>query len=163
MSPPRIYWVKSHVIGRLAVVSRPREARHFAEMKAGGIDVLVSMQEEEEAAAVGLADQAERCRAAGITFYNLPILDHGIPRKVDDIAELSARLRQHLARGEGVAAHCYAGLGRSPLMIAAVMIDSGVESYAACDLISEARGQDVPEMSTQVEWLLAYELRQRPR
>lgn len=161
MSPPRVYWVKCPQIGRLAVVSRPREARNFAEMKAAGIDVLISLQEAEEAASVGLADEAERCREAAITFYSLPILDHGIPSNVEAVATLSARLRQHLAQGEGVAAHCYAGLGRSPLMIAAVMIDAGADSYEACDLITAARGVGVPEMATQVDWLLAYEHHRR--
>jgi protein-tyrosine phosphatase len=159
MAPPRLYWVDAPTIGRIAVVSRPREARHFAELKAAGVDVLASMLEAEEAASVGLGDQADHCAAAGIEFFNLAILDHGIPDAVEPVEALVQTLLQRLAAGKGVAAHCFAGLGRSPLIVASVLIRQGIASYDACDLISAARGHDVPEMSTQVEWLLDFEMR----
>ena len=40
--PARVYWVDAPAIGRLGVVARPRSASAFAELKAEGIDVLVS-------------------------------------------------------------------------------------------------------------------------
>ncbi|MFM9939016.1 MAG: hypothetical protein ACKVP7_05925 [Hyphomicrobiaceae bacterium] len=163
MPPPRLYWVDAPHIGRLAVVSRPREARNFAELKEAGVDVLISMLEAEEAASVGLEDQTARCQAAGIEFFHLPILDHGIPSAVAPVEALVATIKPRLAAGQGVAAHCYAGLGRSPLMIASILIRHGMNAHAACDLISVARGTGVPEMSTQVDWLLAFEMLARQR
>lgn len=161
MPPQRVYRVEAPAVGRLAVVSRPREARHFAELKSAGVDVLVSMLEAEEAAAVGLADQANQCALAGIEFFNLPILDHGIPSAVEPVEDLVGMLASRLAAGQGVAAHCFAGLGRSPLMIASILIHHGVAAEDACAIISAARGADVPEMDTQISWLLEFE--QRPR
>ncbi len=163
MPPPRLYWVDAPQIGRLAVVSRPREARNFAELKDAGVDVLISMLEAEEAASLGLADAAARCRAAGIEFFNVPILDHGIPSAVEPVEVLIGTLKQRLAAGQSVAAHCYAGLGRSPLMIASIMIRHGMNAHEACDLISAARGVDVPEMGTQLDWLLAFEQDGQPQ
>ncbi len=162
MPPPRLYWIDAPAVGRIAVVSRPREARNFAELKVAGVDVLVSMLEPVEAVTLGLGDQDARCRAAGIEFFNLPIRDHGIPDAIPPVAALVGTLKDRLQAGKGVAAHCYAGLGRSPTLIAAVMIDHGIDALTACDLISAARGQGVPEMASQSDWLLRYEMRQRP-
>ena len=161
MSNARIYWVDAPDVGRIGVAQRPRVAADFAELKSGGVDVLVSMLEAGEANCIGLAGEAEFCRAAGIEFISLPVIDHGIPSTVEEMASLSGYLRKRLTEGKGVAAHCFAGLGRSPVMVAVVLIDSGLDAYAACELISTARGHDVPEMGSQVEWLLDYELRAR--
>lgn len=160
MASPEIYWVDAPAIGRLAVVTRPREPGHFAALKAAGVDVLVSMLEQEEAAAVGLENAAAYAAAHDIEFFNLPILDHGIPDAVAPVEALVVTLKERLAAGKGVAAHCFAGLGRSPLMVASVLIRSGMTSYDACELISASRGFDVPEMSTQLDWLLDFELKQ---
>lgn len=157
MPPPILFWVDAPHIGRLAVVSRPREAGHFIELKQAGVDVLVSMLAAEEAASVGLADQASQCADAGIEFFHLPIIDHGIPSAVEPVETLVAILKQRIADGQGVAAHCYAGLGRSPLMIASVLIRHGIDADDACALISSARGYNVPEMATQFQWLLDFE------
>ena len=155
----RTYWVEASSIGRLAVVGRPRAARDFAELKAAGVDVLISLQQVEEAAMVGLAEEAALCEAAGIVFHRLEIADHGIPKSLLSVEELAHTVKPLLAAGKGVAAHCYAGLGRSPLMIAAIMIDHGIDAMDACDLISVARGVSVPEMASQIDWLLSYEMR----
>jgi len=160
MLAPRVYWVKAPAVGRIGVATRPREAAHFALLKSAGVDVLVSMLEAEEAAAVGLEHAAAYAAGHGIEFFNLPILDHGIPEAVAPVEALVATLRQRLAEGKGVAAHCFAGLGRSPLMVASVLIRSGMTTAEACELISASRGHDVPEMSTQVDWLLDFEIDQ---
>ena len=39
------------------------------------------------------------------------------------------------------------------------MIDHGIDAMDACDLISVARGVSVPEMASQIDWLLSYEMR----
>ncbi len=158
MPPPRIYWVDVPHVGRLAVASRPRAAEDFVALKSGGVDVLVSMLEAEEAAAVGLERAREHCEAAGIEFFNLPILDHGIPSAVAPVEALVVALKERLVAGQGIAAHCFAGLGRSPLMIASVLIRHGITAPDACEMISAARGYDVPEMATQIEWLLDFEM-----
>ena len=159
--PARVYWVDAPAIGRLGVVSRPRSASAFAELKSQGIDVLVSLLEHGEAEDVGLADEAAHCERAGIAFIQLPITDHGIPSAVEPVALVVSDLVRRVARGQGVGAHCYAGLGRSPLLIAAVLIAHGMSAPDACDLITQARGHSVPERDTQARWLDEFELRLR--
>jgi protein-tyrosine phosphatase len=152
--PAHIYWVDFAGPGRLAVVGRPRSAGVIREMKAAGIDVLVSMLEVEEAIEVGLADEAERCQRAGIEFINASVTDHGTPTSFEQIEALAGRLAGHLAAGRGVGAHCFAGLGRSPLLVASVLIHLGHDDADAIERVSAARGFPVPEMASQHEWLL---------
>lgn len=159
MTDPMVFWVEASIPGRLAVVTRPRSVAHFAALKAAGVDVLVSMMQPDEAANVGLGAAASHCARAGITFMSVPITDHGIPETFELIEAAVATVATHLAAGRGVGAHCYAGLGRSPLMIAAVLIHHGHTDQEAIALVSAARGIDVPEMDSQHAWLLEFAMR----
>jgi protein-tyrosine phosphatase len=73
-----------------------------------------------------------------------------------------ATLSHHLGAGRGVGAHCFAGLGRSPLLVAAVLINHGHSDEDAIDLVSAARGYRVPEMDDQHDWLFDFARRTRP-
>ncbi len=159
--PPRIYWIEAPTPGRIAVMPRPHPDA-FAELKAAGIDCIVSLLEEAEAAQLGLGNEAALATAEGMAFLHLPVVDHGIPSTIGSVEAMAAQISQRLQAGDGVAVHCYAGLGRSPLLIAAVLIDNGLSTVEACDLISAARGYSVPEMDEQYCWLQAYELRHEP-
>lgn len=158
MPEQRIYWVDAPTCGRLAVVSRPRSLVHLMALKEAGIDFLVSLLEPDEAAEVGLAAEAEWCARVGLEFRNLPIADHGIPSDLGTIEEVMPELVHHLRRGRGVAAHCYAGLGRSPLLLASVLIHHGWMDDDAIEAVSVARGCPVPEMEAQHRWLLQFAL-----
>lgn len=156
MAGPRIYWVKASLPGGLAVVSRPRSVGDFGSMKAAGIDVLVSLMEPDEAREMGLADEAGECARAGIVFVSLPVADHGIPDSFEVVEAAVAQLAQHIDAGRGVGAHCFAGLGRSPLLVAAVLLQHGYSYEEAIQLVSAARGHDVPEMDDQHAWLAEF-------
>jgi protein-tyrosine phosphatase len=158
--PASIYWVAAPGLGRIAVVGRPRSVAAFGELKAAGIDVLVSLLEREEAEDVGLGGEAGHCERAGIEFISVAVRDHGIPGTFEEIEAVVGRLRIHLAQGRGVGAHCFAGLGRSPLLVASVLIHAGYSDSDAIDLVSEARGHAVPEMDSQHAWLQAFAQRQ---
>jgi protein-tyrosine phosphatase len=78
------------------------------------------------------------------------------------VIETAAAIRAHLAAGRGVAVHCYAGLGRSPLLAAMVLIDHGLDATEAIARVSRARGAAVPEMPEQHTWLADYARLHRP-
>jgi protein-tyrosine phosphatase len=158
MPPLRLYWIDAKMAGRLAVMPRPHP-RSFMDLKAAGVDVLASLLEPHEAEQAGLSAQADLCAAAHIDFLHLPVVDHGVPRAIESVASAAARLGAELDAGRGVAVHCWAGQGRSPLLAAAVLIERGMGAVAATDLISAARGMRVPEMAAQQAWLDGYERR----
>jgi len=159
----QIFWVDAPGIGgRIAVMPRPYP-NQFPALRATGVHCVVSLMETNEADRFGLGDEAGLCRAAGLEFLSLPVVDHGIPDAIEPVEAATAEIRRRLAGGQGVAVHCFAGLGRSPLLIAATLIDVGWGAVDACDAISRARGYIVPEMEEQLEWLLGYESRRRSR
>lgn len=160
--PLRIYWINVPDAGRIAVMPRPMPDQ-FDALKLAGVGVVVSLLEREESERFGLGSEDQLCSVAGMQFLHLPVIDHSIPEAVPPVEVMSKAIRRHLADKKGVAVHCYAGLGRSPLLIAAVLIDNGHSTIEACDLISAARGLTVPEMDEQYRWLQAYELRHERR
>ena len=158
--PLRIFWIDAPELGRIAVMPRPMPDQ-FAELKAAGVDCVVSLLEDEEANHLGLGGEAGLARAAGMDFLQLPVVDHDIPQTVAPVEAMARNISARLKAGKGVAVHCYAGLGRSPLLIAAVLIDNGVSAVEACDQISAARGIRVPETDAQFRWLQAYAQRRQ--
>jgi len=161
MTDPTIYWVNTFRAGRLAVVSRPRNAADFSMIKAAGIDVLVSLLEPYEEKNAGLADAEKLYGEAGIELVSLPVPDHGLPTSIDPVEAAVELAASHMSAGRGVGAHCYAGLGRSPLFICAVLIRQGYSGAAAIAAVSAARGCPVPEMRSQHAWLMEF-ARRRP-
>jgi protein-tyrosine phosphatase len=102
------------------------------------------------------------CARAGIEFLSLPVTDHGIPSSFDEVKEAADLVREAVRRGRGVGAHCFAGLGRSPLFVAAVLIGEGWSGMDAIAAVSTARGCAVPEMDTQHAWLMMFARRLQP-
>lgn len=155
---PRLYWIDALFAGRLAVMPYPA-VTGFDALRAAGVHTVVSLLEPVEATSIGLGDERGLCRAAGMAFLTLPVVDRGIPHDIDAVTAASAQIAGRLNAGEGVAIHCYAGLGRSPLLAAAVLIDNGISASKACAAISRARGTQIPETTLQRQWLSDYAVR----
>jgi protein-tyrosine phosphatase len=58
-------------------------------------------------------------------------------------------LWKRLAAGKSIAIHCRAGLGRSSMMAACVMVLAGIDPNSVFDLIGAARGFTVPDTQEQ--------------
>jgi hypothetical protein len=65
-------------------------------------------------------------------------------------------LRSELSRGVSVGIRCLAGIGRSPLLAACVLLTLGVSEKAVFPAIGKACGTSVPDTKAQVEWLAAF-------
>jgi protein-tyrosine phosphatase len=121
-------------------------------MRDAGVDVLVSLQTTDEQAEIGLADEADAAARAGLEFRHLPIPGMGVP-DLAAVAPAIAAIGADVARGRHVVIHCWAGIGRSSTIAAAVLIELGATPSDACATISAARGMRVPETQAQREWL----------
>ncbi len=151
-----VYWVNGLWPGRLAILPRPRggdwledEARAW---RSAGVDVVVSLLEEEEATELDIVSEAEACRATGIEFITHPLADRGIPPAPRAFADLIRGLEAKLAAGKGVGVHCRQGVGRSALLAACLLMAAGVEADSAWGRVAAARGRPVPDTSEQREW-----------
>ena len=96
--PLRIYWIKAPQLGRIAVMPRPHPAA-FAELKAAGVDCVVSLLEIAEAEQLGLAREDQLANVAGIHFLHLPVVDHGIPTDVAAVEKISSDIMARLKAG----------------------------------------------------------------
>ena len=70
---------------------------------------------------------------AGMWWKHLPIIDMDIPnQEFEDVwAVEGERIRHALRIGERVAIHCYAGLGRTGMIAARILVEFGVEPEQA--------------------------------
>lgn len=155
--PELFDWIESRSSIRLAVMPRPPGGRRleFAlqAIQRSGVDVLVSLQPEEEAQACGLEREGEVAQMLGMTFRRFPITDHGVPGSADDALQFARVLVQDLRAGRGVLLHCFAGIGRSGLMAILALGAMGWELGEAAKAVSAARRLRVPETTTQLLWL----------
>jgi protein-tyrosine phosphatase len=156
---PTIYEIERIGSGWLAVMGRPRAgdwaADEFAGLSELGITDVVSLLEAAEAREVGLAAEARYCEAAGIRFHSYPIADRGVPSSAEALSKLACQLYHLCAGGRHAVVHCRAGIGRSGLVSAAVLLHCGFGVDDALLAISKARGVTVPDTAEQVQWLAA--------
>jgi protein-tyrosine phosphatase len=142
----------------LAIVARPRGGDWlFDELSAlsrEGIDVLVSMLTEEEIKELGLDNESESCRAAGITFLNFPIPDRSVPSDTEDFLHAVERLAQLVRGGQSVGVHCRGSIGRSSVLAVSVLVRLGWDATQAFDAVESARGCPIPDTPEQREWVI---------
>ena len=160
MLAPEIYWVPEMKAARLAVMPRPRGDDWLGDEVSGwhaaGIDHVVSLLEMHEVRELGLAEEAALCEQNGVGFVSFPIADRSVPSSLHAAAGLIRSIEARLAQGEAVAIHCRAGIGRSGLMAACVLVNLGVPQSEVFPRISRGRGIQVPDTPAQVEWLARY-------
>jgi protein-tyrosine phosphatase len=159
------YWIRDVPLGRVATSPQPAPHQllrdHLAAWKDEGADVVVSLLGDDEMQMCGLAGEPEHCRELGLEFRRFPISDHGLPDSADAFLELIGGLHDESKEGRAIVVHCFAGIGRSTLVAASLLVRSGLPLTEALARISDARGHMVPDTSTQHQWLESLEARLR--
>lgn len=151
-----IYTVARDLPGTLSTMPAPAGGVELtdsvADLAEDGVDVVVSLLPPHQAAALELEDEESAATRAGLTFRSFPIADFGVPERAP-AEEFLRTLSQDLDQGEHVAVHCWAGVGRSSLIAAALLVRRGTAPDAAWARIAEARGVPVPETDEQRAWV----------
>jgi len=156
----RLFWIEAHAAGRIAIMARPR-AGEWLEMEVDawknlGVAVVVSLLQQDEVSELGLEQEAELCRSNGIDFVSFPIRDRGVPESLSKVLQIARSLTAAARDGRPVAIHCRAGIGRSSLIAACLLICSGIGAEDALALIKHARGLNVPDTDEQRDWVSAF-------
>jgi protein-tyrosine phosphatase len=154
---PDLFPVPGPWRGRLAIVTRPRGGDWLEDEASGwrraGLDVVVSLLEEGEAAQLDLGSEAQSAASNLIRFISFPIPDRGVPASTGAALALLRDIRDELESGRNVAVHCRQGVGRSGLIAAGVLVTSGISPAKAIEVVGSARGQTVPETQAQLQWI----------
>jgi protein-tyrosine phosphatase len=156
-----IFQIPLRSVGTLAITPRPRggdwlEVDVIA-LSVNGVNTLVSLLENDEAAELGLVDEFACCAAHGIEFLSLPVPDLGAPLDSGKFVVAATHLAKSLNEGRHVAIHCRQSVGRSGLLAVSVAVAAGLRLGEAVETVSKARGVQVPETAAQLTWLRRYE------
>jgi protein-tyrosine phosphatase len=160
---PDLYWIVGPWRGRLAIAARPRGGDWLDDELSGwrqaGIDVVVSLLENEEAVQLNLLEESQIAEANSIRFISFPIPDRGVPASIPAAVSLMSGIARALEEGKNVAVHCRQGIGRSGLIAAGILGAAGVSLDDAIQAVSSARGLDVPETLDQRLWVQGLRLK----
>lgn len=155
-----IYWIRHAEPSRLAIVDRPSGGEHLEEdlinLKHGGIDVLVSLLETREEAALGLEDESRSAKALGMQFISHPIPDGLPPGNLESFRKFILNLIRLIDAGKNIGVHCRGSIGRSTTTATTVLIELGWGADDALELIDAARGWRVSEAIEQKDWVRGY-------
>jgi protein-tyrosine phosphatase len=155
-----IYRLREFESVSLAIMPRPRAGDwledEVSSWQRSGVRTVVSLLEANEIAELGLGDEQGLCSALGIEFISFPIPDRGVPRSYGALNQLILPLVPKVKGGHMVAVHCRAGIGRSAVVAACILLRSGVAYAEVFPALSRARGVVVPDTDAQAEWVQAY-------
>lgn len=160
-----LYSVQALATGKVSIMARPRGgdwlADEIKDLYSSGVDILVSLLTAAEVSELELAEEAVCCRSQGISYISFAIVDLSVPPFSEKTFQVLRELKADLSAGKHIVFHCRAGIGRSSLMAASLLVLVGFTPERAFDLLSQARGYSVPETAEQRAWVVAFAQSQR--
>ena len=130
-----IYWIPGPWIGKLAILARPRGDDWLADevdgWRVAGVQVVLSLLSADETRELGLEDELSLVDHAGLRFINFPINDYDVPSSAAALRQLVRAVEEFLDQGHVVGIHCRAGVGRSALVAACLLVNNGEDSESS--------------------------------
>jgi len=158
------YWIDAGSC-RLAILPRPRGwdwlPDDIAAARRDGVDLIVSALTEVENQELGLSEEAKCCKESTIEFLSFPIEDRSLPDSEGSLDAFIDSLDEKLKQGESIAIHCRAGIGRSSMLCACLLVRQGLSSESAFQKIQIARGCAVPDTAEQRKWAESFATRSK--
>jgi protein-tyrosine phosphatase len=153
---PSVYRIPLEGPGSLWIMPRP-SAESMAEDIAAwcqmGMRKIISLLTVDEAANLGLSDEASCCAAQGLSFMHYSIPDRGMAENRAAFAILARDIAAELMAGAAVGIHCRAGIGRSGMLACCVLALSRLPADNAIARVSRARGMAVPDTDAQAHYI----------
>jgi protein-tyrosine phosphatase len=155
-----LYWITGSGPLHLAIMPRPEGGEELLAdirtLQMESVDILVSLLTADEIENFDLAEEPLLCAEHGIEYRSFPIEDHSIPTSYTAVLDFATKLEQEFKAGKAIVIHCYAGIGRSSLMAACILVIHGKSTLEAFDQIRQARGCQVPDTGLQFEWVESF-------
>lgn len=104
-------------------------------------DLVIALLEDHEFPLLGIARFRQDVAESGIPWVFAPIVDGSIPSAAFEATwnELGPRVRTILRHGGRVLIHCRAGLGRTGLLAATLLVELGASPQSAIAAVRRAR------------------------
>jgi len=115
---------------RLAALARPESADDLSWLRLHGIDLLVSLTEEPL--------RRDWVNEAGLLVIHEPVVDMEAPTQEQLNRCIGAIIRAH-EMSMGVAVHCTAGLGRTGVVVACQLVQTGLNAQNAMARVRRLR------------------------
>ena len=128
-------------------------------IQAWGASAVLSLVEPHEFARLGVPDFAQAIASTPLQWWPVPITDMATPGHAT-LAAWRAHgpaLLQALNSGQRVLVHCAAGLGRTGMLVAKLLVLNGVSADEAIDQVRRARPGTI-ETEAQADWVRHGEL-----
>lgn len=152
----KLYWI-SEINSRQAIMARPRGAdwleTEIKSLRSQSVDVVVSLLTDDEVEELELREEAQQCATHGIEYVRFPIEDRSVPSDLADFNVLLKELDMRLAEKKAIAIHCRMGIGRSSLVAACLLRQTGLTTARSFELIEASRGCAVPDTQAQFDWV----------
>jgi protein-tyrosine phosphatase len=154
----------SHCPGRRGLDSGGRQWARVLEadletIRAWGASAVMSLVEPHEFARLGVPDFAQAIASTPLQWIQVPITDMATPGHAT-LAAWRAHgpaLLQALNSGQRVLVHCAAGLGRTGMLVAKLLVLHGVRADEAIKQVRRARPGTI-ETEAQADWVRHGEL-----
>lgn len=128
--------------------------RDIAEFQDWGASGIVTLNEEDELHSLGLGDLGHQLIDAGFWWRHLPIVDMNVPEPdFESVWQVEGQqLSASLAAGERIIFHCLAGLGRTGMMAARLLVDMGMAPDRAIVEVRRVRARAI-QTTAQAEYV----------
>ncbi len=117
------------------------------------VDVVVSLLTQGEMLELELTEEGKLCASNGIEFMSFPINDRDVPPLDSRLKDFIRSLRDRVSEGKSVVIHCRAGIGRSAIIAACLMVSSSNSVEMVMSSLAYARGLLVPDTDEQLDWV----------
>jgi protein-tyrosine phosphatase len=118
---------------------------------AEGANLLVSLLTRDETRVLALEAEDKLCRMHGVAYLSFPIDDRAVPTSKAETLRLVQAVTEALMAGQNVVVHCRAGIGRSAVIAACILVYVGWSARESFKIITAARGASVPDTGEQIE------------
>ena len=153
-----VHWIGEVKAGRLGIMARPRGGDWLEDeirsLKRSGVDAVISLLERQESEELDIVQEKALCEANEISFLSYPIRDRDVPSSGEEALKFAQSIVDVLRNGSNVVIHCRAGIGRSSVIAACVLVMIGIDVDDAFQRIEIARGCSVPDTREQREWVV---------